>query len=388
LAVLNTDSGSFAIGDAPSGSELLRVGGSVVAADQVKAEAKGSGAAAFLARTATCGSISRSDWGSPGLEIYSSGNENGAYMHFHRGGIFMARLGLDTDNILKYGGWSSTVHRVMLGDGYTNGGDFSVGGNVNVTGSVRASSVTFQDSAHFISGEPTGSYGSARIAGSRNGWSGIDFSDASQVLMVHPNYQGFLSNQTGNWQWRFDNGTLAVGTVPWANISNKPVATPSADGLMSAADKAKLDTLAATPAGQVAFYATANAPAGWLVANGAAVSRTQYARLFAAIGTMYGAGDGSSTFNLPDLRGEFVRGADQGRGVDPNRAVGSKQADDFKSHQHGGTIRYTGPVNHTLNGGFATITTGHSYDGGNASGFTGGTETRPRNVALLPCISY
>ncbi|WP_256843203.1 tail fiber protein, partial [Rodentibacter rarus] len=74
--------------------------------------------------------------------------------------------------------------------------------------------------------------------------------------------------------------------------------------------------------GEVAFFARANPPNGWLKANGAAVSRTTYSALFAAIGTTFGAGDGHSTFNLPDLRGEFIRGLDEGRRVDNGRRLG------------------------------------------------------------------
>lgn len=59
--------------------------------------------------------------------------------------------------------------------------------------------------------------------------------------------------------------------------------------------------------------------------HGQAVNRTQYAGLFEIIGTTHGSGDGSTTFNVPDLRGEFIRGVDAGRGVDPARALGSKQ---------------------------------------------------------------
>lgn len=66
-------------------------------------------------------------------------------------------------------------------------------------------------------------------------------------------------------------------------------------------------------------------PAGWLIENGAALSRTTYATLFAVIGVTYGAGDGATTFNLPDRRGEFDRGLDLGRGVDPGRVLGSAQ---------------------------------------------------------------
>ena len=95
------------------------------------------------------------------------------------------------------------------------------------------------------------------------------------------------------------------------------------------------DLLGMVPSGAVLYFSGRTAPAGWLKANGAAVSRTAYAALFAAIGTTYGAGDGRSTFNLPDLRGEFIRGWDDGRGVDTPRPMGSAQAHALQSHQHG-----------------------------------------------------
>lgn len=95
------------------------------------------------------------------------------------------------------------------------------------------------------------------------------------------------------------------------------------------------DLLGMVPSGAVLYFSGRTAPAGWLKANGAAVSRTAYAALFAAIGTTYGAGDGRSTFNLPDLRGEFLRGWDDGRGVDTGRVFGSAQAHALQSHQHG-----------------------------------------------------
>lgn len=78
--------------------------------------------------------------------------------------------------------------------------------------------------------------------------------------------------------------------------------------------------------GQVAFFPVSSAPSGFLKANGAAVSRTTYAALFALIGTTFGAGDGSTTFNLPDLRGEFIRAYDDGRGVDQTLLTGTRTA--------------------------------------------------------------
>lgn len=196
-----------------------------------------------------------------------------------------------------------------------------------------------------------------------------------------------------------------------------------------------LDAAIATsvPAGAVSAFARNTAPDGWLKANGAAVSRTAYAALFAAIGTTFGAGDGSTTFNLPDLRGEFIRGWDDGRGVDSGRAFGSAQGDQNKQHSHTGTAQSDGAHTHT---GSTNTTGAHTHDiarnapgtgsvqtfsFGAATGVTnqpnaalsagnhshtvtinsggdhthnlsinneGGNEARPRNIALLYCIKY
>lgn len=132
--------------------------------------------------------------------------------------------------------------------------------------------------------------------------------------------------------------------------------------------------------GTVDSFAQATPPDGWLECNGATVSRTAYAALFAKIGTTWGAGDGATTFQIPDLRGEFVRGWDNGRGVDTGRALGTPQADELKAHTHGRGLNVVG---------------GSQGAGGNVSlpsytqtDPTGGTETRPRNVAMLFCIKF
>lgn len=182
-----------------------------------------------------------------------------------------------------------------------------------------------------------------------------------------------------------------------------------------------------TPAGAIQYFAQASAPAGWLKANGAAVSRKDYANLFAAIGTTYGAGDGNTTFNLPDFRGEFLRGWDDGRGADKGRSLGSWQDSENKSHQHSGTTSPSGSHQHTgttdwngqhshpvgkTGGGngsqaaksFAdsggeiaaagnhahTFTTGWSGEHSHPfwTAWVGGAESRPRNVAILVCIKY
>ena len=117
---------------------------------------------------------------------------------------------------------------------------------------------------------------------------------------------------------------------------------------------------AANPPGQMAPFAMTTAPTGWLKANGAAVSRTTYAALFAAIGTTWGVGNGSTTFNLPDWRGKFVRGYDDGRGVDVDRVFGAPQTDLIKSHDHTATAANDGAHTHT---GTATSDGAHTHTG-------------------------
>ena len=134
------------------------------------------------------------------------------------------------------------------------------------------------------------------------------------------------------------------------------------------------------PPGSVMWFAATAAPTGFLKANGALVSRTAYSDLFAAIGTAFGIGDGSTTFNLPDLRGEFIRAWDDARGVDSGRAFGSYQADEYRSHSHGYGARPFGGNNTQGGSTFA-------FNGGLTQA-SGGTETRPRNVALLACIKF
>ena len=161
------------------------------------------------------------------------------------------------------------------------------------------------------------------------------------------------------------------------------------------------------PPGTVANFARSTPPPGWLKANGAAVSRTSYSALFAAIGTTFGAGDGSTTFNLPDDRGHFTRSWDDGAGVDQARAFGSKQAGTFIASGSGPTgdgittfavnpgaagrndlsmdavslanypnARYTNPGNTSTPNGVPTDTD-----------MTYGA-VRPRNIAYLSCIKY
>ena len=148
------------------------------------------------------------------------------------------------------------------------------------------------------------------------------------------------------------------------------------------------------PVGSEIIWPLATPPTGFLEEDGSAISRTTYADLFAVIGTIYGVGDGSTTFNLPDARGEFIRIWDHAAGNDPDAAsrtdrgdgttgddVGTKQVDELKSHNHTGARRSSSTyVAHGASYYYAT--------GNTTTGNTGGDETRPRNVNRMLCIKY
>lgn len=164
---------------------------------------------------------------------------------------------------------------------------------------------------------------------------------------------------------------LGVDSVKTASIEDGAVTQIKASNML-------------VPAGAVMAFAMNGAPTGWLAANGALVSRTTYATLFAAIGTTYGAGDGSTTFTLPDLRGYFVRGhGTNGDGTASGATFGAKQADELKSHTH--AAKWT-----TQGAGGATFGTWSGAAGYTNSSLqiqeTGGIETRPKNISMLYCI--
>jgi hypothetical protein len=97
----------------------------------------------------------------------------------------------------------------------------------------------------------------------------------------------------------------------------------------------------------IAEFATTAPPTGYLVCDGTPKSRAAYPDLFAAIGTTWGVGDGSTTFNIPDFRGVFRRGWDNGRGLDPSRVFGSTQTSQNIQHGHTGTTNDNGVHGHS-----------------------------------------
>jgi microcystin-dependent protein len=177
---------------------------------------------------------------------------------------------------------------------------------------------------------------------------------------------------------------VADNEVTTAKILDANVTTAKiADANVTLAKLVTAVQQALVPAGAVQAFAMNSAPSGWLEADGAAVSRATYAALFAAISTTYGAGDGSTTFNLPDLRGYFVRGSGTNSDGTAAGTFGTKQADELKSHTH----PYVGRdgSGNTVTGGPSAINDGFQNKTTSA---TGGTETRPKNIAMLYCIKF
>jgi phage-related tail fiber protein len=211
-----------------------------------------------------------------------------------------------------------------------------------------------------------------------------------------------------------------------------PVLAPAVAGIITSAT-------VNTPPGTIVFHCGSTAPSGYLKANGAAISRSTYSSLFSAIGVTFGFGDGSTTFNLPDLRGEFIRSWDDGRGIDSGRTFGTFQDGFLPSHTHtmahthtipnhahqlpigwdsgstygwsdgaGNPVHGSGVVNpvariiHTNNafgtgaariaftesGGGGGTSSGASNETTSAPSVSNSSTARPRNIALLACIKF
>lgn len=263
-------------------------------------------------------------------------------------------------------------------------------------GTAAAPSLYFKDS-----GTDTGVYSSGTDAldFATGGTRRVGISSAGDVTIyggnVTLNTQGplrFADSDSSNWV-AFQAPATVSSNVTWT--------LPSQDGLaghsLCTDGAGNLSfTAGAIPTGTIIWQPGSAAPTGYIKANGASLSRTTYAGLWTyaqASGNLaasedakqagqFGPGNGSTTFTIPDLRGEFVRGWDDSRGVDSGRAIGSAQVDDLKSHFHTGAIGSFGLVSNS------PLQNVQCASSSTNTGSTGGTETRPRNVALLACIKF
>jgi microcystin-dependent protein len=258
---------------------------------------------------------------------------------------------------------------------------------------------------------------------------------------------GTESAPTWTVQARIDVNALRIGNGTGSNIdiiANNDAATKPAIRYQASGSKWQYSNDGSTfndmgsgiesssdsmPVGSVITFAGASAPLGYLECNGAAISRATYESLFAIISTMYGAGDGSTTFNIPDYRGYFMRGWSHGSGADPDAAsridrgdgtvgdnVGTKQSHQFYSHNHSASSTINNDISHydgrlsigrTNTGGKTgsvlpvmesasvganvyewTNNVPYEYTVSTSIGAAGGNETRPVNINVLYCIKY
>lgn len=186
---------------------------------------------------------------------------------------------------------------------------------------------------------------------------------------------------------------LAIDAVDTTNLVDSAVTTVKiADSNVT---DEKLANGVSMPIGTVLQVASTNVPSGWLSCDGSAISRETYSNLYAVVGDSFGEGDGATTFNVPDLRGVFVRIWDNGAGNDPDAAsrtalntggatgdnVGSYQADEYESHTHQYSAFAAGATYElSLGTGVASAAPDTVASGGN--------ETRPKNVYLNAIIKY
>lgn len=237
---------------------------------------------------------------------------------------------------------------------------------------------------------------------------------ANRVITQGNNTLSFQSNSTNGFS--IDGTTLSVDaannrlgigtTTPTetvdvtGNIKFSAALMPNnsagTDGqvLTSSGSNASPTWTTIVPTSAIFYLATASVPTGYLECNGQAVNRVTYANLFAAIGTTYGAGDGVTTFNIPDLRGVFIRTWDHGKGIDSGRNIGTNQLDALQNI----TGNFQGAGNFA-NGAFADsnnvsswLQYGAGYNDISNYNFDASrvartaNETRPRNIALMAVI--
>lgn len=308
----------------------------------------------------------------------------------------------------------------------TDGGELQYGGEKVFTYFDRSDSYTLDDTSKLATSralkllnDVSASVNTSITAG--NGLTGGGTLAASRTLALGTPGTITASStnavQAAGHTHAIDKASLTVAGVVQLSSATDSTAVNMA-ATPAAVRAAMQEASQATPIGTIAYFAGDSAPAGWLKANGAQVSRSVYANLFAAISTRFGAGNGSTTFTLPDLRGVFLRGFDDGRGFDGGRVLGSLQNHNLAEHRHatGWRINNTGNefalVRNNWSGEVAVtanvssekvaVIPGDSESYSQAEGISHAAtndhyatsrayydaqgETRPTNVALLACI--
>jgi len=254
----------------------------------------------------------------------------------------------------------------------------------------------------------SGAWRNSDVAG---GGGQVEFlNDIGDVNVAGVNPNDLLVRNAANNRWEPGRGYLhAMGdTAINTPQVNEILTYDGVNWINAAAQGGGQDALTGT----VIIWSADTAPQGYLECNGSLLNRVTYSTLFNIIGTTYGAGDGATTFRLPDLRGEFIRGWDNGRGIDTFRGLGSNQNDAIRNitgqigHPSNTSTPYDGLFlqSHVPSTGVLKTIPG-TYQEQTATGavltnLTGrlnfdaslvvptASENRPRNVAMMYCIKF
>ncbi len=345
------------------------------------------------------------------------------------GAVAFMLYGDTSDNILKVRNSANSSFTEIGNINEANLGLMPITGSTAMTGPIKLPQGSQSSpSLQFSSDTDTGIHNSSQNQ--------IDFTcggirrmflnnDGLSILSVSGNVKGlFFKDADGS-----PHASLRAPDVMNSNVDLRLPASIVNGGFLKTDANGSLsfETIAGVPVATVFCRAASVVPSGYLECNGAAISRTTYSALFGIIGVQYGTGNGSSTFNLPDLRGEFIRGFDNGRGIDSGRSMASFQDQDNRSHSHGyqnSTITVSG-ANHkhnirkielgqnnngTVGRVGITLGSGQSYQVGYAAHDNGlegdvikfsgnqtmtgtapnidvdGSTTRPRNIAMMYII--
>jgi hypothetical protein len=290
----------------------------------------------------------------------------------------------------------STVYAGAL-SAATDADRLTITGDINTYGSIKPGA----DQQYNI-GDPSSKWNTMYAYDTRSDSATIGALNAT-ILQLQDSFQNSITRFDRDAQLTADSDTriptqkAVKAYVDNAGTNSGTQIAQVAQQLQDALNALQLqiNNLQTVPTGTVFWSAKSVAPAGYLVCDGSAYLATTYSKLFQAIGYTYGGSGG--TFLVPDLRGQFIRGSDLGRGVDAGRVFGSSQSDSFGSHSHGMPGDDQLAFANGVAGWTARSRGGFGYDarsvsGGGAAVWSttdeGGPETRPTNVAMLPIIYH
>jgi hypothetical protein len=270
-------------------------------------------------------------------------------------------------------------------------------GDINTNGSIKP----VADQQYNI-GDPTAKWNTMYAYDTRSDSATIGALNAT-ILQLQDSFQNSITRFDRDAQLTADSDTrvptqkAVKAYVDSAGANSGTQIGQIAQQLQDAINALQLqvNNLQTVPTGTVFWSAKSVAPTGYLICDGTAYLATTYPKLFQAIGYTYGGSGG--TFLVPDLRGQFIRGSDLGRGLDAGRVFGSNQDASFASHSHGMPGDDQLSFANGASGWTSRSRGGFSYDARSSSGGggqvwsttdEGGPDTRPTNVAMLPIIYY